>query len=52
MTSVCTCLSDVILIQAGAELCQAQDQFGLTAVAEIILMLSSGFSNLFQTLLE
>jgi hypothetical protein len=28
-------------IQAGAELCQAQAQIGLTAEAELILMLSS-----------
>ena len=38
--------------QAGAELCQAQDQDGLTAEAELVLMLSSIFSILFQILLE
>ena len=35
--------------QAGAELCQAQAQIGLTAEAELILMLSSIFSKMVRS---
>ena len=34
-------LITILIKQAGAELCQAQAQVGLTAEAEVILMLSS-----------